>query len=541
MKDNFDYFALYRYKDTKANAEVVFDPVKFNLPGFYDEMSSTPDQICISNCQSKIACVYNLENSEMKTIFVKNISKAKLLQRVDTIRNSVSPCFNSDSSEILYIKQDKHGRPFKVMKHKIGKDVSADQMIFEELDPKCFLHLFNTKCEQFTILHSNTKSGNEIYLTEQNQTELASQEQIDNATNFFKICSKDDRILSVQTNSKGMFLINEFNTKSGDICFRILFVSFDKLERGLTKARLNPVYTDNKLFFHLFDFREIATLHPEFNISEMDVFDHSLIIYSVRAGDNKILKINLSDQLNKTNDNFEEISFEEIKFRNNQIGILQPAVNSSLIPNNIQFYFDNSFVYNENYEYNFSTNQTEKVKDFSYIGKKFDSNKFLIKQVNYPTSDGKLVPLTLIYSKKLNLKLKNYSENFQVDDILIRDSESCSLFYKTKLNWNNTEVDINNVETSPQFNLSNICSTPQKVLLKCYGTYGVSAELGFNFVDWTYLENDYVLAYPHIRGGGDLGTQWHHCTLKENKHLSVYDLVDCFHFLIGKEPSYTYN
>ena len=42
-----------------------------------------------------------------------------------------------------------------------------------------------------------------------------------------------------------------------------------------------------------------------------------------------------------------------------------------------------------------------------------------------------------------------------------------------------------------------------------YGSYGYSLPLGFNSNRLSLLDRGVVIAYAHIRGGGDLGKPWH--------------------------------
>lgn len=523
------------------DSELVFDPIKSRIVGFSLEESPAIKEIAISDCQTKVTCVYNLENSEVETIYIKSISKAKLLQRVDIISNGQSPCFDASSKSLLFIKQDDNGRPFQVKRHAIGDAAFNDKIVFEEKDEKFYLHLFNSKCKGFTVLHSNCKSGNQIYLMgrsaqwESLHSSPAPSEP--DSASFVQICSIDDRILSVQSNSKGLFVIHEFETESAEKSFRVLFVGHENLKKGLSKALLRPEYSNRKLFFNLFEFQEVAVLHPEFNITEMDVFDSGLVLYCSRASQIKIIKINLSDDLTRSGNEFASVSFEEIRFRDDPIGSLQPATNSSLNPDKLLFYFQDFFVYNQLFEYDFQTAEIRKIEDFDYVGPKLDADKFAVKQVNYPTRDGALVPLTLVFPKKLNLGFQNHSKRYKIDDILIRSSRDFPTFFKTKLNLWETDLDpieyVDLDEKGQDFNLARISNAPQKVVVKSYGVYGVSSDVVFNFADWSYLENEYIIAYPHIRGGSDLGPRWHQAALKENKHLSVLDLVDCFQYLTG--------
>jgi hypothetical protein len=42
-----------------------------------------------------------------------------------------------------------------------------------------------------------------------------------------------------------------------------------------------------------------------------------------------------------------------------------------------------------------------------------------------------------------------------------------------------------------------------------YGSYGYSLPIGFNANRLSLLDRGVVMAYAHIRGGGDLGKPWH--------------------------------
>ena len=109
-----------------------------------------------------------------------------------------------------------------------------------------------------------------------------------------------------------------------------------------------------------------------------------------------------------------------------------------------------------------------------------DENKFKISNAEYYSYDGEKIPIVLIHSKNVN-------------------------------------------PLNPQFR--------SKVLLKSYGCYGMTEEIGFNMGDWIFLWNNYIIAYPMIRGGGDKGVKWHRDSLKSNKFKSVEDLKHALIFL----------
>jgi prolyl oligopeptidase len=97
-----------------------------------------------------------------------------------------------------------------------------------------------------------------------------------------------------------------------------------------------------------------------------------------------------------------------------------------------------------------------------------------------PTQDGEEVPLTLIHKKKLKKNRKN------------------------------------------------------KLLLHGYGAYGIPLEIGFNIVYLSALEDDWILAFAHVRGGNEKGSQWHRAAKKLNKVNSFLDFINCAEYLIAE-------
>ncbi len=48
-----------------------------------------------------------------------------------------------------------------------------------------------------------------------------------------------------------------------------------------------------------------------------------------------------------------------------------------------------------------------------------------------------------------------------------------------------------------------------KCLLHGYGSYGINLIAEFNIVYLSALENDWIIAYAHVRGGNEKGKKWH--------------------------------
>ncbi|MGA2249448.1 S9 family peptidase [Terracidiphilus sp.] len=67
-----------------------------------------------------------------------------------------------------------------------------------------------------------------------------------------------------------------------------------------------------------------------------------------------------------------------------------------------------------------------------------------------------------------------------------------------------------------------------------YGSYGYALPLGFNSNRLSLLDRGLVLAYAHIRGGGDLGETWHDAGKMLVKRNTFTDFIACVDHLIAE-------
>lgn len=68
-----------------------------------------------------------------------------------------------------------------------------------------------------------------------------------------------------------------------------------------------------------------------------------------------------------------------------------------------------------------------------------------------------------------------------------------------------------------------------------YGAYGANLNIGFVIERLSLLERGVVLAFAHIRGGGEGGRQWYLNGKLAHKHHTFDDFVDCSEYLIAAQ------
>jgi oligopeptidase B len=66
-----------------------------------------------------------------------------------------------------------------------------------------------------------------------------------------------------------------------------------------------------------------------------------------------------------------------------------------------------------------------------------------------------------------------------------------------------------------------------------YGSYGYSLPIGFNSNRLSLLDRGFVMAYAHIRGGGDLGKPWHDAGRLMEKRNTFTDFITVVEHLIA--------
>jgi oligopeptidase B len=66
-----------------------------------------------------------------------------------------------------------------------------------------------------------------------------------------------------------------------------------------------------------------------------------------------------------------------------------------------------------------------------------------------------------------------------------------------------------------------------------YGSYGYALPLGFNSNRLSLLDRGVVMAYAHIRGGGDLGKPWHDAGKMLVKQNTFTDFIACVEHLVA--------
>ena len=68
-----------------------------------------------------------------------------------------------------------------------------------------------------------------------------------------------------------------------------------------------------------------------------------------------------------------------------------------------------------------------------------------------------------------------------------------------------------------------------------YGSYGINVPVTFSGARLALLDRGVVMAYAHIRGGGDMGKPWHDAGRMMNKMNTFTDFIACTEYLVANK------
>ena len=74
----------------------------------------------------------------------------------------------------------------------------------------------------------------------------------------------------------------------------------------------------------------------------------------------------------------------------------------------------------------------------------------------------------------------------------------------------------------------------QPVVLDAYGAYGTNNDVPFLPVFTAFLDQGFIIAIAHVRGGGELGDDWWHAGQQATKPNTWRDAIDCAEYLIAQ-------
>jgi oligopeptidase B len=215
--------------------------------------------------------------------------------------------------------------------------------------------------------------------------------------------------------------------------------------------------------------RELIAHREDVMLEELELFQ-SFSVLVERSNGLPHMRIMFFDQQGAFAGPSPQIAFPEPTYS------AHPHVNREFVTDTFRYGYQSLVSPTSVYEYNVLTNQSTLLKELEVPGG-FDRSLYRSERLFATAPDGTGIPVSIVYRK-----------------------------------------DKKGEGTNPLY-------------IYGYGSYGYSLPVGFNSNRLSLLDRGFVLAYAHIRGGGDMGKPWHDAGRLTNKMNTFTDFIAVTEFL----------
>lgn len=112
---------------------------------------------------AKLAWSADDNGSELHSIRVRDLHRGE--DGADIVADTDgSLVWTADSRRFYYVRVDENHRPAAILRHEVGADPSSDAVIFEERDPRWFLHIRRSQSGAFAIVSVSDHDSSECRL-----------------------------------------------------------------------------------------------------------------------------------------------------------------------------------------------------------------------------------------------------------------------------------------------------------------------------------------------------------------------------------------
>ena len=217
---------------------------------------------------------------------------------------------------------------------------------------------------------------------------------------------------------------------------------------------------------------ELIAHREDVMLEELELFQ-SFAVLVERSNGLPHLKVMFFDNHGAFTGPSPEIAFPEPTYS------AHPHVNREFVTDTFRYGYQSLVSPTSVYEYNVSTGQSTLLKELEVPGG-FDRSLYRSERLFATAPDGTRIPISIVYR---------------------RDKKG---------------------------------SAANPLYIYGYGSYGYALPVGFNSNRLSLLDRGFILAYAHIRGGGDMGKPWHDAGRLMNKMNTFTDFIAVTEYLTAQ-------
>ena len=298
----------------------------------------------------------DLKGSEYYTIYVRDTKSGELIsEKIEETSGSI--LFSLDDKFIFYSKLDKHHRPRKIFRHKLGTSTKEDQLIFEENSEAFTVGIGLSSDEEYYFINTSDHNTSEQYYFHKNEENPKP-----------KIIKKREKGIIYSVNSWNGNFYNHTNKDAEDFKIDIC----DSLE--------------------IQNWKPYIPAKDEVLIGGLTFLNNWIIRSEISNALGKIYVKNLESKIEK------EIEFTDEKVIDPGISLQQRDRNTDLIRLNYSSPKTQSRVYS----FNLRTEEKKLIKE-QEIPSGHNPDDYIVERLECASHDGRLVPITITRHKKTKI------------------------------------------------------------------------------------------------------------------------------------------
>lgn len=388
--------------------------------------------LSVSPDQRYLAFAVDTVSRRQYTIYIKDLSTGRILP--DKIENTSGECvWAADNQTLFYTVKDASLRAAEVWKHSLGSETS-DLRVFEEGDPTFSLSLSLTTSREFILIESSSTLSDEVLM-------LPS----DNPEGTFSVFLPRERGHEYSIDHDGVHFYIKTNWDARN--FRLMRTTADQRDKAA--------------------WEEVAGARDKVLLDDMLVLRDYLILNEREDG---LTRFHILPK-------GEEAPFYLPFWEETYAADFGP--NWEMDARQFRFHYSSLTTPNSVYDFDLETRELRLMKEEKVLGD-FSSEDFVAERRYYPSHDGTMIPVSLVYKKDLLQKL------------------------------------------------------PAPMILYGYGSYGYSTDPYFSSARLSLLNRGFIFAIAHIRGGQEMGRQWYEEGKLLKKKNTFHDFIACAEGLISE-------
>ena len=307
----------------------------------------------VSSDNNLIAFGVDTVSRRKYTIYFKNLTTGEILgDKIPTTTGRAA--WANDNKTVFYaFKDDTTLRPFRILKHVLGTDVSVDKEVFNEKDVTYNTYVYKSKSKKYLFIGSSSTLSTEYHFLDASKPE-----------GEFKIIHPREKDLE--------YSVAHFKDKF------YIRTNYEAKNFRLMKTSVNRTSKEN--------WKEVIPHREDVLLQQFEIFKDFLVV-SERKNGLIHLRIIKWDKKAEHYLDFGEETYSAYISNN-------PEFDTDLL----RYGYTSLTTPNSTFDYNMNTRETKLLKQQEVLGD-FDPNNYKAERLYTTAKDGSKIPISLVYRK----------------------------------------------------------------------------------------------------------------------------------------------